>query len=167
MKPLKEGDPVEFEHIGRDLKGTILEIMADGKVRVKDERGYLYRYLPENVRLAGTPKPAPAPILPVDSSNSNTNNQTTDTMAKKKSAEKAPAAKNGNGDSNPALSDQKKAIAALTCKKHQRIYLYHALGLDKGEVMQLAGCNAGEISNVRKDYAVKPEKVEAAKALLG
>ena len=169
MKPLKEGDKVDFEHAGRDLTGTVLEVLADGKIRVKDERGYMYRYLLENVRHIGEPAkpqvPIPAPP-PEDASNSNTNNQTTEPMAKK--------AKAGNGKveaeataSNPALEAQKKKIAALTCKKHQRIWLYHSMGLDKGDVMKLAGCNAGEISNVRKDYAVKPEKVEAAKALLG
>src|SRR3990167_7901082 len=170
MTQLKEGDKVDFEHVGRDLTGTVLEVLPDGKVRVKDERGYMYRYQPENVRMAGTPKPT-APTT--DSSNSNTNNQNQQTMAKKKDAPKQKAepkakATNGNGKaevaaaSNPALDGQKKAIAALTCKKHQRIYLYHAAGLQKEEVMKLAGCNAGEISNVKKLYADKPEKIKEA-----
>lgn len=176
MKPFKEGDQVEFEHVGRDHEGTIIEVLPD-KVRIKDTRGYMYRYNPENVWHKGEPKPSsPAET---DSSNSNTNNLNSNTMAKKKTAPQsakatAPKAEktNGNGKaevvaaSNPVLDGDKKKIAALTCKKHQRIWLYHSLGLSKEEVMQLSDCNAGEISNVRKAYAEKPEKVKAAKALL-
>ena len=170
----KEGDKVDFEHVGRDLTGTVLEVLPDGRIRVKDERGYMYRYQPENVHPAGTPKVAPTPATEAtDSSNTNTNNSNTTTMAKKKGAEKAPAAKNGNGKveakakaTNPALAEQAKKIAALTCKKHQRIYLLHSAGLEKADVMKYAGCNAGELSNVRKDYRDKPEKVKAAESLL-
>lgn len=164
MTQFKEGDKVEFEHVGRDLTGTIIEIMADGKVRVKDNRGYMYRYHPENVRPAGAPKVTPTP----DSSNTNTNNQISDTMAKKKDAEKKPAKKEEEATTttNPALVKQAEKIAALTCKKHQRIYLLHSAGLEKADVMKYASCNAGELSNVRKDYSDKPEKVKAAEALL-
>lgn len=179
MKPFKEGDQVEFEHVGRDLEGTVIEILPD-KIRVKDTRGYMYRYSPENVRHKGEPKPAEQTTT--DSSNTNTNNLNSETMAKKKAAPQsakaaAPKAekKNGNGNgkpaekkaSNPALDEQKKKIVQLSAKKHQKIWLLHSLGLEKVEVMQLAGCNAGEISNVRKLYSEKPEKVKAAEALLG
>ena len=164
MTPLKTGDPCAFEHQGRDLKGTVLEVLADGRIRVKDERGYMYRYQPENVRHIGEQAkpqvPIPAP-QPQDSSNSNTNNQTTDTMAKKEKPAKAEAPA-----TNPALVEQAKKIAALTCKKHQKIYLLHSAGLEKADVLKYAGCNAGELSNVRKDYSDKPEKVKAAEALL-
>lgn len=189
MTKFKEGDKVEFEHIGNDMEGTIIEVLSD-KVRIKDARGYLYRYSPENVRHKGEPKPT-AEITSdsskaqatthTDSSNTNTNNQTTDTMAKKAQAEKKPAKAsapkaektNDNGKAevvattNPALAEQAKKIVALTCKKHQKIWLLHSAGLEKADVMKYAGCNAGEISNVRKSYADKPEKVKAAEALLG
>lgn len=174
MTQLKEGDKVEFEHIGRDLTGTIIEVLADGKVRVKDTRGYMYRYSPENVRPAGTPKQPEPRAQTTDSSNTNTNNQNPNTMAKKKDAPKQkaePKAKATNEtaeatSANPALAEQAKKIAALTCKKHQKIWLLHSRGMDKADVMKYAGCNPGEISNVRKAYGEAPDKVAAAEALL-
>lgn len=171
MTPLKTGDPCAFEHQGRNLKGTVLEVLPDGRIRVKDERGYMYRYQPENVRHVGEPAKPQVPIpppQPQDSSNSNTNNQTTEPMAKKKDAPQAKAKADPKAETttNPALIEQAKRIAALTCKKHQKIYLLHSAGLEKADVMKYAGCNAGELSNVRKDYSDKPEKVKAAEALL-
>lgn len=168
MTPLKTGDPCAFEHQGRNLKGTVLEVLPDGRIRVKDERGYMYRYQPENVRHVGEPAKPQVPIpppQPQDSSNSNTNNQTTEPMAKKK--EDAPkAAKAPKETAAPVSTGDHKAIVALNCKKHQRIFLLLDAGASKEEIMKLAGCNAGEISNAKKMYAESIEKTATAKALL-
>ena len=172
MTKLKTGDPVEFEHVGFDKEGTIIEILPDGKIRIKDTRGYLYRYPPEKVRAKGTPNPSPyqpqtenttatnAAVPTPQTETTNTNNQNQKTMAKKETSGTEVAT-----TPNPATEEQKKKIKALTCKKHQRIFLLMDLGLEKEEIMKVASCNAGEISNVRKQYADKG-KADVAKALL-
>lgn len=188
----KEGDKVDFDHLGEAKTGTVLTPASDGKVRIKDSRGYQFRYSPENVRMAGEPRPAPAqpatdasatvhataqpadPATPApqpqESETTNTNQSTPDdTMAKKAKEAATKAAKEPKAPkAAPATGTiDTKAIQALTCKKHQRIFLLQQLGCEKIEIMKLAGCNPGEISNVKKMYAAKPERATEAKALLG
>ncbi len=164
METFKTGDPVEFDHMGNKKEGTVLDVLGDGKVRIKDTRGYQYRYQPENVFRPGTmPKLEAAPAPQKQETQSiNTNNQNQPPMAKT----------NGKGSKADAVAtpsaasaDQKKKIQSLTCKKHQRIFLLIDAGCEKEEIMKLASCNAGEISNVRKQY-LDPAKAETAKALL-
>ena len=79
-------------------------------------------------------------------------------MAKVKEAAEKPA-------SSPIDEEKLKKIKALECKKHQRIFLLMEMGMEKEDIMKAAGCNAGEISNVKKQYA-DATKAEAARALL-
>lgn len=160
----KEGDKVDFDHLGEAKTGTVLAPAGDGKVRIKDSRGYQFRYAPENVRVAGTPAPKAAIV---ENTETTTINQptTTEPMAKKK--EDAPkAAKAPKETAAPVSTGDHKAIVALNCKKHQRIFLLLDAGASKEEIMKLAGCNAGEISNAKKMYAESIEKTATAKALL-
>ena len=63
-------------------------------------------------------------------------------------------------------SSDKDTILALTCKKHQKLWLLHKLGLGNIEVAVLCGTNRGHLGNVVKDYNERPELVEKAEALL-
>jgi hypothetical protein len=186
MSKLKEGDAVEFEHAGRDIEGTVIEVLPDGKLRLQDSNNYKYRYPPEKVRAKGFQKPVPtaevpAPQLPAnadtpatnaDSSTSNTNQLNSDPMAKKKEvAAKVAQTKKAatpKATEAPGTAIDTKKIKELTCKKHQRIFLLMESGCDKAQIMKDAGCNAGEISNVKKQYAdpANADKVATAKALL-
>lgn len=63
----------------------------------------------------------------------------------------------------PASNGTIEKIKKLTCKKYQRIYLFHVNGVDKKEIEGLAGANAGEVSRaIRLDG----EKAKTAEALL-
>ena len=156
-----EGDKVEFTHLGEPKTGTVLVSQGDGRIRIKDARGYIFRYQPENVYPVGGLHAAP--IIEKEIENQPINQPIkTEPMAKKEKV--APQVEAAVSPSKPAIDTKK--IAALTCKKHQRIFLLMEAGCDKGEIMKAAGCNAGEISNVKTMYAAKPERVAEAKALL-
>lgn len=159
-KERKKGDVVEFDHVGFPHKGTIEELLPEGKYKVKDTAGYIYRLTEGAFKKEGAAAveaaPEAAPTT-AESQTTNINNQSQEPMAKKEKAASAAA--------STADAEQVKKIKALECKKHQRIYLLMAAGCDKGEIMKHAGCNLGEISNVKKQYG-DATKVATAKALM-
>ncbi len=187
MTNFKEGDKVEFDHVGSRRHGVVVEVL-ENKIRIKDSEDYMYRYSPENVWIAGTRQEpdinnGTVSGQPVEFDDEESVQQTNinqqvpqgqEPMAKsqqkkvvaKKEKPAAQSTKTQPENSN-VDAGQKAKIAALACKKHQRIYLLHSIGVDKKEIMELAGANAGEIYNAIKAYAGSPEKVEVAKALLG
>lgn len=57
------------------------------------------------------------------------------------------------------------AILALTCKRHQKVWLLHKTGMKQSEIARQMGTNAGHVGNVMRDYREHPEKAEKAEAL--
>ena len=172
--PFKVGDPVAFEHLGYEKTGEIIEL-ADGKVRVKDKRGLMYRYAAENISHLGDPivKDPKVPAQetspkPQELQTNNTNQSTTVTMATKENVAKAAKAPKEAKPAEVSTADAAtiKKIMGLTCKKHQRIFLLADSGCTKEEISKHAKANFGEISNARKMYAESVEKTAAAKALM-
>lgn len=168
-KQFKIGDPVAFEHLGNETKGTILELMGDGRIRIKDTRGYIYRYAAGNVSHDGDPivknpkVPEPAAATKQEIKPNNTKSTTMEPKEVAVKATKAPKAAPAAGTAN---AETIAKIAGLTCKKHQRIFLLLDAGCSKEETMQHAKCNAGEVSNVRKMYGDNEKRVAEAKALV-
>lgn len=172
--PFKVGDPVAFEHLGYEKTGEIIEL-ADGKVRVKDGRGLMYRYAPENISHLGDPVvkdpkvPAPAAAKPQA-----TSTQPIKTKPMEKNEEAAPAVAKAKAPKAPkaapaagtADAETVKKILGLTCKKHQKLYLLLDSGCTKEEICAHMKANFGEVSNARKMYAESAEKTAEAKALL-
>ena len=59
----------------------------------------------------------------------------------------------------------KQQILELTCKKHVKIWKLKQLGLTNKEIADATGTNSGHVYNALKDYANKPEKVQAAEKI--
>ena len=167
-EPFKVGDPVAFEHMGMEKKGTIVELL-DGKARVKDERGYMYRYASENISHAGNPivrnPQVPSPQT-AETKTNNTNQPTTMTKEATTKEPKAPKTPKAAEKSTADAATIQKIVALSGAKKHQRIFLLLDAGCTKEEVSEHGKCNFGEISNARKMYAESADKTAAAKALL-
>lgn len=155
---MKDGDTITFKHAGIEIVGKVTELLPEGRARIAGTDGYKYI-----VKTADTKKELSKEKDKLEKTKNKPNktkSMTEKTTSPKEETTPAPAV------ASPELEAQKKKILALTCKKHQRIWLIYSLGLEKAEVLSLAKCNAGELHNARKRYAEKPELVEKAKALL-
>ena len=174
-KPFKVGDPVVYEHLGMAKTGNIIELLDGEKARIKDERGYVYRYGIENISHAGDPivtnPQVPAPKQTTTQSNTKpmTEKATTPEAAAEKvvvKSTKTPKEPKAVETSTADPATIEKIVSLTGCKKHQRIFLLLSIGCTKEEVAAHGKCNFGEISNARKMYAESEEKAAAAKALL-
>ena len=62
-------------------------------------------------------------------------------------------------------SAEVKAIQALTCKKHVKIYKLSKLGLTNKDIATALGTNSGAVHNAIKDYSTNPDRVAKADAI--
>lgn len=151
MEQFKKGDHVKFTHDGDTLDGLIVEVRDNKKAIVTTDDEYNYSVDISELQFFKT-------------TNKDLSGQ--EPMAKNKKENPIKKMEVVSTPSTISNQDVKKKIVALTCKKHQRIYLLHSIGVDKKEISQLAGANAGEIYNALKSYNENPAKAETAKSLL-
>lgn len=62
-------------------------------------------------------------------------------------------------------SAEVKAIQALTCKKHIKIYKLNKMGVANKDIAKILGTNNGAVHNALKDYTTNPDKVAKADAV--